>query len=98
VDGGRKLNKAEIVLQSDMSLSFEHQSEDFKLYEYTSTERKPMEFLKHKGRDTRVLRKASYKSSSCVEDRLKRRKPRLRKTNEKRIATGDRTTNGPEAP
>ena len=45
-----------------------------------------MEFLKHEGRDTRVPRKASYKSSSCVEDRLKRRKARLGKTNEKRIA------------
>ena len=32
-----------------------------------------MQFLKHDGRDTRVPRKASYKSSSCVEDRLKRR-------------------------
>ena len=56
MDGGRKQNEAEVVLQSNISgqgpLSFEHQSEGFNLY--TSTERKPMEFLKHEGRDTRL--------------------------------------------
>ena len=45
-----------------------------------------MKIVKHKGRDVRVPRKAGYKSSSCVEDRLKRRETNLGKTNKKGIA------------
>ena len=53
---------------------------------YASMQREPMKIVKHKGRDMRVPRKAGYQSSSCVEDRLKRRETNLGKTNKKGIA------------
>ena len=72
------------ILRGKTPLSLENQREDFKLY--ASMQREPMKFVKHKGRDVRVPRKAGYQSSSCVEDRLKRRETNLRKTNKKGIA------------
>jgi len=72
------------ILRGKTPLSLEDQREDFKLY--ASMQREPMKFVKHKGRDVRVPRKAGYQSSSCVEDRLKRRETNLRKTNKKGIA------------
>ena len=59
------------ILRGKTPLSLEDQREDFKLY--ASMQREPMKFVKHKGRDVRVPRKAGYQSSSCVNDRLKRR-------------------------
>src|SRR5688572_17108844 len=72
------------ILRGKTPLSLEDQREDFKLY--VSMQREPMKFVKHKGRDVRVPKKAGFQSSSCVQDRLKRRETNLRKTNKKGIA------------
>ena len=47
---------------------------------------KPVEFFNHEGGDVRVPRKTRYESSSGIEDRLKRCKTSLWKTDEKRVA------------
>ena len=65
------------IFRGKTPLSLEDHSEDLKLY--ASMQREPMKIVKYKGRDMRVPRKAGYQSSSCVEDRLKRRETNLRK-------------------